>query len=102
MVKVTLTAKCGKTGFKTPQGLAGHERMCDKCKALSNDKKNEHSSAHNSSTQKPATQRKHQHHYRPLTEKEKDLKSMVTGKRMGDLYELICDDGQGGGCGDLK
>ena len=86
MVK-ELTAKCGKTGFRTIQGLQGHERMCSKCQ--SEYKKNGLMSTKKESTQQPENKAP-KNNYRLLSDEEKELIDSQ-GRRLGDLYDTICD-----------
>jgi hypothetical protein len=93
--KNSLVAKCGKTGFKNSQGLAGHERMCTKCQGIDN-KKDESSSTKKPSTEKPKN-KECQHNYRLLTKKEKEMINS-SGQTIEELgYDVICTK-----CGELE
>jgi len=88
---MSLIAKCGKTGFRSVQGLKGHERMCPKCRELTSV-----TSTKGASTQK-AGKSECEHIFRLLTFAEKKRRN-AQGETLADLgYDVVCTK-----CGELN
>lgn len=95
----SLIAKCGKTGFRSIQGMLGHERMCVSCQALAGVVKPEQKKEAASTQKKSAqshTKKGCQHNYIPLTDEYKAQKD-EWGRTLGSLgFDVVCTK-----CGDL-